>query len=229
LDIQSHDITQLTYTDANNTNPSWHPDGIQFVFDSDISGIKQVYILNPEKQANRKLINREIQAFDGRLNSHSNLLVFVGKGPNEKHWNIYSYDFIYNNLNKITYHNSNCQSPRWSPDAAYISYYKQIDYQTFEPAIIHWYGKSAFDSALDQPNMHGINWSPDGYKIVYVTKSDDQFQLYISRRNGTEKLLIASSSFKLSQPDWSPDGSRIVFCVDEGYGKQNLWLINLLE
>ncbi len=220
-------IKQLTFTDAINNNPSWHPDGEHIIFDSDLSGKLEIYALNLFQSKNTKLFNRNVEAWGGRLNSLSNLLVFSGKRPYEKQWSIYSYDFKYNNLNKITSHEGDCLFPRWSPDAAYISYFKQTGYETFTPAIIHWYGKETFASAVKQPNMYDINWSPDGYKIVYVVKETDLYKLYISRRDGTEKVLLATSTFKISQPEWSPAGDKVVFCLKNDFQQQNIWLLKL--
>jgi Tol biopolymer transport system component len=62
-----------------------------------------------------------------------------------------------------------------------------------------------------------------------VTKSTDLYELYMSRRDGSEPRQLASSNFRLSQPAWSPDGGAIVFCLDEGFGKQNLYQLRLFE
>lgn len=227
LDLGTKSTRQLTFDPANKSHPSWHPNGKQIIYDSDISGKRQLYALNIETLTSHLLFNRAIEARDGQFNSRANLLVFTGKASNEKNWNIYSYDFIYNNLNKISAHNSDCYLPEWSPRSEYISYHTSINSQQVKSHLIHWYGKPAFDPGLINGNMSDISWSPNGYKIVFVAKNDEIFQLFISRRDGTEVQLLASSSHEIKHPDWSPDGRSLIFTLAESADKQNIWLLNL--
>lgn len=226
LDLGTKSTRQLTFDRANSRHPSWHPNGEQIIYDSDISGKSQLYALNIESATSHLLFNRNIEARNGQFNSLANLLIFTGKGSNEK-WNIYSYDFIYNNLNKISSHNKDCHFPKWSPEAAYISYHTSESNNQVNGHIIHWYGKPAFDPSSNNSYMSDISWSPNGYKIVFVTKKDGIYQLLISRRDGTEVQLLASSSNAIQHPDWSPDGRSIIFTLAESADKQKIWLLML--
>jgi Tol biopolymer transport system component len=227
LDLATQSTRQLTFARANSRHPSWHPNGEQVIYDSDINGKSQLYALNIESAASHLLFNRDIEARAGQFNSRANLLVFVGKESNQKHWNIYSYDFIYNNLNKISSHNSDCYFPKWSPEAAYISYHRTVYNNQANGHIMHWYGKKAFDPSSNNSYMSDISWSPTGYKIVFVTKKNDIYQLLISRRDGTEIQLLASSSHAIIHPDWSPDGQNITFTLAQTAEAQNIWLLML--
>lgn len=227
MDLGTKSTRQLTFDQANSRHPSWYPNDKQIIYDSDISGKSQLYALNIETATSHLLFNRDIEAGAGQFNSRANLLVFTGKRSNEKYWNIYSYDFIYNNLNKISSHNNDCHFPKWSPEAAYISYHTTVNYNQAKSHIIHWYGKAAFDPSSNNSNMSNISWSPNGYKIVFVVKNDEIFQLFISRRDGTEVQLLASSSHAIMHPDWSPDGKSITFTLSQTAETQNIWLLML--
>jgi Tol biopolymer transport system component len=227
FDIEEHTTQQLTFDPANSRHPSWHPNAKQIIYDSDIDGKSQLYGLDLESRKSQVLFKRDIAAVAGQFNSQTNLLVFVGKESNQKYWNIYSYDFTYNNLNKISDHNSHCHFPKWSPRSEYISYHTAINKNQHKSHIIHWYGKPAFDPTVYNNNMSGIAWSPTGYKIVFVVKNDDFYQLFFSQRDGTEVQLLASSSHAIQLPDWSPDGRSIIFTLTESVDKQNIWLLNL--
>lgn len=227
LDLGTQSTRQLTFDPANKSHPSWHANGKQIIYDSDISSKRQLYALDIETVESHLLFNRTIEARDGQFNSKANLLVFSGKESNEKYWNIYSYDFIYNNLNKISSHNSDCYFPEWSPRSEYISYHSNINTQQVKSHLIHWYGKPAFDPGLLNSNMSDISWSPNGYKIVFVVKNEGIYQLLISRRDGTQVQLLASSSHTIQHPDWSPDGRSLIFTLTESSDKQNIWLLNL--
>lgn len=92
---------------------------------------------------------------------------------------------------------------------------------------MHWYGKPAFAATFYDIPARDLNWSPDGYKILYVVNEKDAFHLYMSRRNGSEKVLLHSSTQKISQPAWAPTGDAIVFCMATDEGSQHLWLLRL--
>ncbi len=227
MDIETLLAEQLTHIQGHARNPSWHPDGRQILFDAEFGGRREMYILpGPQYQA-KILFQRDIEAHSGMLNANANLLVFIGKGPYERHWNVYTYDFTYNNLNKITRHNNHCHFPRWSPKADYISYHQLRQSNTSKPGILHWYGKPAFTTSFKGIPAFDLSWSPDGYKIVYVVKENDWHHIYKSRRDGSEKVLLYSSGQKLSQPAWSPSGDSIVFCMASVDGTQHLWLLRL--
>lgn len=227
LDLLTKSARQLTVDHSNKSHPSWHPNGKKLVYDSDRSGKRGLYALDIETAESYLLFNRAIEARDGQFNSKANLLVFSGKASNEKYWNIYSYDFIYHNLNKISSHNKDCHFPKWSPEAAYISYHTSESNNQVKGHIIHWYGKPAFDPSSNNSYMSDISWSPNGYKIVFIAKNEGIYQLLISRRDGTEVQLLASSSHAIQHPDWSPDGRSLIFTMAESAEKQNIWLLNL--
>ena len=61
--------------------------------------------------------------------------------------------------------------------------------------------------------LQEVNVSPDGTKMVYADRSQAGHGLYISNTDGTnQQVLVPKGSFyDLRFPDWSPDGSKIVF------------------
>ena len=64
------------------------------------------------------------------------------------------------------------------------------------------------------PQLPSARWSPDGQWIVFGGTSH---LLYVVRPDGTDRqtIQVAAPSFDafLYRPDWSPDGSRIVFAM----------------
>ncbi len=60
-------------------------------------------------------------------------------------------------------------------------------------------------------------WSPDGQYVAYMVTQDDGHNytasdIYISDSNGTAKQNITANSSRIAMdPDWAPDGSRVVY------------------
>jgi Tol biopolymer transport system component len=73
-------------------------------------------------------------------------------------------------------------------------------------------------------------WSPDGRDIIYSSLRQGKSGLYRKRSDGTnaEELLIESELPK-SPLSWSPDGTRIVFSVQDPKTKRDLWVLSLAD
>jgi TolB protein len=64
------------------------------------------------------------------------------------------------------------------------------------------------------------HWSPDGSQIVFVKQEenstdDDTDDLWIMGRDGTDSRAVTSDQVSSSEPDWSHDGSRLVYVHDD--------------
>lgn len=82
-------------------------------------------------------------------------------------------------------------------------------------------------------NALGARYSPDGERIVfYRTVSTSPYvvhHIFVMDRDGSNLIDLAArmgGSFSDSDPDWAPDGSRIVFVRTPRAGAPELWTSN---
>jgi hypothetical protein len=69
-------------------------------------------------------------------------------------------------------------------------------------------------------------WSPDGKRIAFVSKYNNQLEISVMDANGFNvKKLTNTPSLDLL-PVWSPDGTRIAFLSDQ-QGAYRWWVINI--
>ncbi len=54
-------------------------------------------------------------------------------------------------------------------------------------------------------------WSPDGTKIVFDSRRDNTFHIYVMSSDGTGTRRLTDSNREDTRPTWSPDSRRIVF------------------
>lgn len=70
-----------------------------------------------------------------------------------------------------------------------------------------------------------VAWAPDG-KLVYASRTGENWDLSIVNRDGTEIKQLTSDVFIDNQPTVSADGRYIVFQSNRG-GSRNLWRIDV--
>ncbi|MEM9489996.1 MAG: hypothetical protein AAGC55_12690, partial [Myxococcota bacterium] len=74
--------------------------------------------------------------------------------------------------------------------------------------------------------MESPDISPDGQWLVFTASSaTEQEDIYVMRRDGTERRKLTDDVAKDRTPRWSPDGRQLAFYSDRS-GRYEIWLIN---
>ncbi len=118
-----------------------------------------------------------------------------------------------------------CHFPAWSPDGTQITFSRNGNI---------WMGSVTIDGTpvsisdlrqltfLEQQDASLSSWSPDGTQIVFASQMGDPHgtssyydpnsgEIYLINSDGTGLVNLTDDGFEDNAPDWSPDGSRIVF------------------
>jgi Tol biopolymer transport system component len=69
-----------------------------------------------------------------------------------------------------------------------------------------------------------VAWTPDG-KIVYASRTGENWDIWISNRDGSENKQLTADAFIDQQPAVSPDGRYVVFQSNRSGGR-NIWRID---
>jgi Tol biopolymer transport system component len=212
-DLEKDSLRQLTIDPANEQHPVWVPGRQQIVFDSDRGGIDYLYRMDLESGEVDFLFRREIVCREASFTPSKRLVYFSGFDPHSEAWDIYSYDFVSDNLNHLTRSKGDCMLPSISPDGKQVLFQrKSRTYPYNRLALLNWYGNP--EGEIDSIPAMDPAWGPGGLKIYFVSGQEDlQGEVYSIWKDGTHLARLAKDGLKVRTPAVSPDGTKIALAV----------------
>lgn len=194
---------RLTRHPAFDGEPAWAPDGRTLYFVSDRDGdFRRIYRLpldggvpEPVTRNTRGLYGSPAVSPDGRwLVAASDLYV---------NWQIHVMDVTGNREQRLTgYAESSCV-PSWSPDGRWIFYSSRFG----------GLGKANLwrmrpDGKEKQPltrtpfnDYYGV-YSPDGKWVVFASDQDGDYEIFVMKADGTERVQLTFNAVEDTMPHW---------------------------
>ncbi len=111
-------------------------------------------------------------------------------------------------------------NPHISPDGADVVFQvRSVEWETnrFDTEI--WISKNG-DQAFPLTNnpsssSYDPKWSPDGKWIAFLSYRSEGTQIYVIRADGGESFAAVKVDGDISSYDWSPDGTKFAFTMDQ--------------
>jgi Tol biopolymer transport system component len=131
------------------------------------------------------------------------------RSPNSE---IYIIDANGNNLTRLTHNDVDDWGVTWSPDGSQLAFISACDHQFLSRSdvyVMNVDGTNLTNLSNTCDYNVSVSWSPDGRHIVYGTVNDDIFIADVA--TGSVLNLTANNPAADRSPEFSPDGSRIVF------------------
>jgi len=195
------------------------------VFESYRDGNAQIYVINPDGSGLANLSNNATDERDPAWSPDQLQIAFVSDrdGTDE----IYVMDADGMNQVRRTDLPGSDRRPAYSPDGAKIAFDNDGDGDD-EVWVMDADGSSPTQLTFNTVNFdQGPTWSMNSAQILFTTFRTGSDDLFIMDADGMNQTLLLDTGDHDWQPDWSPDGTRIVFTVQGvASGVDNIWIVN---
>jgi Tol biopolymer transport system component len=200
-------------------DPAWSPDGTKIAFvTKDRNGFGPfVYTMNADGSGVTLLLGDIFSnASYGQPDWSPDGSSLVYSKETVGDWHIWRAKADGTQQTQLTYDPACCvpadhRDPNWSPDGTEIEY---RDYQDGEHLMNADGSNQRLASAFP---ARDAQWSPDASRVVYA---DDCCSLFTARRDFSNPTQVNETSDGAQQPDFSPDGTKIVFGGSPDYFMQ---------
>ena len=222
MDGDGENQVRLTDDPANDSNPSWSPDGkrIAFVTYRD-GGMPRIYIMDSDGQNPTRITK-------GRLDlawSPDGVKIAFTHGKGED-IDIYVMDTDGGNQKQLTQIGWNYQ-PAWSPNGERIAYVTSRRHGGPEIYAMDEDGNNEVRLTRDLLLKKRPSWSPDGQRIAYdAMHRGAVFQIYVVKADGSGRIkrLTRNVPAKWS-PAWSLDGNSIAYAAAVPFNQSTIHLM----
>ena len=216
-DLKQDTIRQITSGKADKQHPVFIPNSNDIAFDSQINDKVYIFKIDPATGQQDVVFKRKLFCKEPSFSPSGRMIVFTGYDKTSESWQIFSYDFIYDNLNQLThYKQKKVFNPLFSPNGKIILFKTEERLTPFSQSLeeINWYGKSLI--SIDTISAQSYCWSPDSYRIVCTLKKDSTHRVISIRKDGSAAFLLSDNEYQKATPALSPDGKKLALAVKLG-------------
>ena len=218
--------TPLTQSSAQESEPSWSPDGTQIAFSFVSGGFGNVFVMNADGTGVRNVTN-QVGSFNTKptWSPDGSKIAFYSDRDGDNEIYVVRADGTGRQTDLTSDHAAEDFGPAWSPDGDKIAFTRSSGGST-DVYVMNADGsaqvnRTTFDSAgHDQPA-----WSPDGSKIAIRHSTAVDSEIYVINSDGSAPQDLTHHVEFDQSPAWSPDGSKIAFASFRSGGEE-IWLMD---
>jgi YD repeat-containing protein len=233
---------RLTYSGANDVCPRWSSSGTKILFESDrdnpTTGYMDIYVMNADGTGLTRLTTDPNDDSWASWSSDGNHIAFHSN-RNGMTYQVYSMNADGSNQLNLSNSAFSDGDPSYSPDGSKIAFASDRDHTGYDSVyVMNSTGTNQHRITFSADNVSDNEpvWSRDGNKIAFVSTRDSTTEtwqetddngtvitksrvnknkeIYLMNADGSGQTRLTTNLANEDSPNWSPDGSKIVFSSD---------------
>lgn len=219
MDLDGTNEERLTNNPANDTSPTWSPDGTRIAFVRSDA----IHIMEANGSSIKRLTNSSFISSDPVWSPDGNRILFTVLNEDR---DIYTVAVNNTQMVAIGADLSDDFHPAWSSDGSRILFTSTFNVTRY--GIFSMDADGSDRRLIISSNGSSIDgrWSPDQTKIVYSNNEEGNFNIHVADADGANVTRLTGGSSDETMPAWSPDGGRIVFAGTTGSMNNQIFAID---
>jgi hypothetical protein len=203
------DSVRLTQNAADNTGPSWSPDGDRLAFVSDRDGNREIYVMAADGTDPVNLTQDPAEDWTPTWSPDGTQIAFASF--RDGNWEIYVMSSDGTDPQRITNSASADYAPAWSPVGDTIAFVSDrsgnLDIFLMTPD-----GTDLTPLTTDDATDQAPAWSPDGRQLLWESYRGENMEIMAMEVPGGEPRNLTQDAYADDHGGtWSPSGGQITF------------------
>ena len=221
MDINRKDPVNLTNHPAEDSSPTWSPDGSAFAYVSHRDGNPEIYVMEMNNKESRRLTNNRATDIDPAWSPDGRWIAFASNHHREHaaDTDVYIMNPNGKKVQQLTNKGGHNSTPAWSPDGEWIAFRSTLD-GIGGIHLINANGKK--QRALTQVSATNPTWAANGKEIYFSSDMLGNVEvptLFAIDVNGGNIRKLANVAQACEEPAESPDGQWIAYVSTQGNNK----------
>ena len=221
MDINLKNPVNLTNHPADDSSPTWAPDGSAFAYVSHRDGNPEIYVMDMNNKESRRLTNNRATDIDPAWSPDGRWIAFASNQHREHaaDTDIYIMNPNGKKAQQLTNKGGHNSTPAWSLDGQWIAFRSTLD-GIGGIHLINANGKK--QRALTQVSATNPTWAVNGKEIYFSSDMLGNVEvptLFAIDVNGGNVRKLANAAQACEEPAESPDGQWIAYVSTQDNNK----------
>jgi TolB protein len=227
VNVDGTGLLNLTNNHANNYDVSWSPDGTKILFESDMDGDYEIFVIESDGNNLRQLTENDQDDSNPIWSPDGSRILFSSRRDGSR--DLYIMDKDGNNVEQITNDSFYERDYSWSNEGNFIAYTSNINLSDPEVLIMEPDGSNVIRLTDNSTTDYYPVWTSDDSAIIYISRSvgnNPTGFIYVYDFVIKESRLLVEFEVSIISNYWMPRQNKVFFEVFSPSGPRDYYLID---